>query len=1082
MGSGYGWEELEQAEIDEASPEHEQHLTPGKHTLTDGHRRQMPLSPGKRTLTGHIRRKPAAAGAISDAAGDAVAAAQSSAGRPLPSQLRDDLEGAVGTPLDDVRVHTGSASDEAARSIDARAYTHGRDIHFASGTYQPDSHDGRQLIAHEVAHTAQGGGTASATPELGAVDDPAEAEADRFAGAFARGEQPDRPVQASPGIGRQVIRREVRMPEDHIEGTPPDKALSADDRARLENAQHMLTKAKQTLSSIQRAINNFNSNGASSLSSVGATFRSTTGMYDAAYQSHKLLVQRVAEYAAIEEAMLGILVSAAMNFIIPGAGAFLGTVEGASGALEAGVTALSSMADFARGKALAPVTGGVNRALGLGGVGAALDQPWANKLDFYKEFQKAWKKQATIMPFAGHIGSGLAAVAKVKTKVDLMLNNGKTLKESPKALEREAAFAADGARQCDGAQSQLKKAVSEAEKMAQAATATKPQSQDAVEREIWIKWLSQLPNDNLDTMDRDRIENKLRRLDIWSRLGIDIGDWFSDNEQLKAKASARAVEMILAHRGQELRVPNAHDFHHTSMGGDLSDVTYKVDQSSTYFGTDGRGFVFDARAFGDIGDDILWEVKGIDAGAKKLIRDGKIVALVRTTEEWEKPKKDEDKEAEPADVKFEPDKIKADAPKNETLSAKDRELLANAKKMLDRADANLGKVEGGLATFSGQSLGDLQAVENVFQRTCNLYEIARHEQEMTLRSAGQIGAVQQDLVKMLVGGAFANLKFSDDMKETFEQTSKWAVKGFEVLEEAFGTAKEKSMSEPVSEKMNANMAATVPGGGPDWARQLAFHQQMSEIYQAASGLARLQGHTTGARGPLTELRTEVDMMLKNGETLRLSPADIDKKAARAQNGANQLGGASSSIETSISRAAALRASAEGSAPQSEQEVLRELWIKWLSSLDLEGLDAMDQDKIENKLRKLGIWSQLGIDIGSYFSDNDQLKAHAVARAVDMLSSRRGSEVHVPSTEGHHQLSLGGELSRVTYRVAKDSPYQGKDARGYIVSAEAAGEIGDDILWSVRGVDAGARKLIRDGNVIAVVRAVAKWDQKEGESE
>ncbi len=1081
MGSGYGWDKLEQAEAEESSPAHSQHVAPGKHTLTDGHRRQMPLSPGKRTLTEHIHRRPAAGGAVSDDAAQTLAAAQTSAGQPLPSQLQGDLEAAAGTPLDDVRVHTGTASDDAARSIGALAYTHGRDIHFAAGTYRPDSADGQQLIAHEVAHTAQSDGAAAAAPEIGAVDDPAEAEADQFAGAFARGESPDQLVQPSPAVGRKVIRRQVQMPEDHIEGTPPDKALSADDRGRLENAKRMLTKASQTLATIQQAINTFNSKGASSLTSVNATFRSTTGMYDAAWQSHKLLVQRVAEYAAIEEAMLGILVSAAMSFVIPGAGAFLGTVEGASTALETGVGVLSSMADFAKGKALGGVNEGVNRALGLGGVGAALEQPWANKLDFYQEFQKAWKKQATIMPFAGRIASGITAVTTVKTKVDLMLNNGKTLKESPKALERDAAFAADGARQCAGADGQLKKAVSEVEKMAQAATATKPQSQEAVEREIRIKWLSQLPNDNLDTMDRDRIENKLRRLDIWSRLGIDIGDYFSDNEQLKAKASARAVEMILAHRGQEVRVPNAHDFHTTSMG-DLSQVTYKVDQSSTYFGTDGRGFVFDARAFSDVGDDILWDVKGIDAGARKLIRDGTIVALVRTVEEWDRPKKDEEKAPEPADVTFEPDKIKATAPKNETLSDKDRQLLGNAKKMLDRADANLGKVEGGLSTFSGQSLGDLQAVEDVFQRTCNLYEIARHEQEMTLRSAGQIGAVQQDLVKMMVGAAFSNLKFSDDLKETIDQSSHSVQAGFSVIEEAFGTAKDKAFAEPTAEAMNANMAASVPGAGPDWARQLEFHQQMSAIWQAASGLARLQGHTTGARGPLTELRTEVDMMLKNGQTLRLSTADIDKKAARAQDGATQLGGASTSIERAISRATSLRASAEGSAPQSEQEVLRELWIKWLSSLNLEGLDAMDQDRIENKLRKLGIWSQLGIDIGSYFSDNDQLKAHAVARAVNMLTSRRGTEVHVPSAEGHHQLSLDGELSRVTYRVTADSPYLGKDARGYVVSAEAAGEISDDILWSVRGVDAGARKLIRDGNVIAVVRSVAKWDQKQSENE
>jgi len=67
-------------------------------------------------------------------------------------------------------------------------------------------------------------------------------------------------------------------------------------------------------------------------------------------------------------------------------------------------------------------------------------------------------------------------------------------------------------------------------------------------------------------------------------------------------------------------------------------------------------------------------------------------------------------------------------------------------------------------------------------------------------------------------------------------------------------------------------------------------------------------------------------------------------------------------------------------------------------------------------------------------------------------------------------------------VAKDSTFFGSNARGYVVGAEAAQDISDDILWSVRGVDAGARKLIRDGNVIAVVRSIEEWDKKPGATE
>jgi len=54
-----------------------------------------------------------------------------------------------------VRVHTDAAAAQSARAVDASAYTVGRDVVFASGTYEPDTCSGRRLLAHELAHVAQ---------------------------------------------------------------------------------------------------------------------------------------------------------------------------------------------------------------------------------------------------------------------------------------------------------------------------------------------------------------------------------------------------------------------------------------------------------------------------------------------------------------------------------------------------------------------------------------------------------------------------------------------------------------------------------------------------------------------------------------------------------------------------------------------------------------------------------------------------------------------------------------------------------------------------------------------------------------
>jgi hypothetical protein len=78
-------------------------------------------------------------------------------GTPLPESERSFFEPKFGADFSDVRVHTGPEADAAARSINARAFTHGTDMVFRSGTYNPGSRRSRKLIAHELVHVVQQG-------------------------------------------------------------------------------------------------------------------------------------------------------------------------------------------------------------------------------------------------------------------------------------------------------------------------------------------------------------------------------------------------------------------------------------------------------------------------------------------------------------------------------------------------------------------------------------------------------------------------------------------------------------------------------------------------------------------------------------------------------------------------------------------------------------------------------------------------------------------------------------------------------------------------------------------------------------
>lgn len=76
-------------------------------------------------------------------------------GQPLPRPVRSLLEPRFRCDFGDVRVHTDAPAAETTRSVNALAYTVGRDIVFAPAQYAPESHDGQRLLAHELAHVVQ---------------------------------------------------------------------------------------------------------------------------------------------------------------------------------------------------------------------------------------------------------------------------------------------------------------------------------------------------------------------------------------------------------------------------------------------------------------------------------------------------------------------------------------------------------------------------------------------------------------------------------------------------------------------------------------------------------------------------------------------------------------------------------------------------------------------------------------------------------------------------------------------------------------------------------------------------------------
>jgi hypothetical protein len=78
-------------------------------------------------------------------------------GAPLNHSVLHSMQNKFGADFGSVRIHNNETSAQLSRSINAQAFTHGNDIYFNHGKYNPHTSSGGQLLAHELTHTIQQG-------------------------------------------------------------------------------------------------------------------------------------------------------------------------------------------------------------------------------------------------------------------------------------------------------------------------------------------------------------------------------------------------------------------------------------------------------------------------------------------------------------------------------------------------------------------------------------------------------------------------------------------------------------------------------------------------------------------------------------------------------------------------------------------------------------------------------------------------------------------------------------------------------------------------------------------------------------
>lgn len=104
-------------------------------------------------------------------------------GKGLDKKAKKEMESGFGSDFSNVKIHTDANAIQMSQELGAQAFTNGNDVYFNEGKYNPNSKDGKHLLAHELTHTIQQTGAVqkSVDPNASASED---LESARFKGDY----------------------------------------------------------------------------------------------------------------------------------------------------------------------------------------------------------------------------------------------------------------------------------------------------------------------------------------------------------------------------------------------------------------------------------------------------------------------------------------------------------------------------------------------------------------------------------------------------------------------------------------------------------------------------------------------------------------------------------------------------------------------------------------------------------------------------------------------------------------------------------------------------------------------------------
>jgi hypothetical protein len=424
------------------------------------------------------------------------------------------------------------------------------------------------------------------------------------------------------------------------------------------------------------------------------------------------------------------------------------------------------------------------------------------------------------------------------------------------------------------------------------------------------------------------------------------------------------------------------------------------------------------------------------------------------------------------------DKPPAPADKH-ALNPKDTTRLDNAKRLIDLAKVAKDSALKALSAYSAEAPGLLTGLKANADKNLEMYKAAANQANYIISEAKEIAKIQDEVLMQIIGAALGGLGTA------LEPISEHAAQSYEGLKTAYGELSDFGLG-TLADKSGASGGAKgamgmgtgdSPGGAVEdpSVQELAFYKSFSELHAKSTQLLGVSVEVAKISEPIGKVTEAIAGMRDAGKTRSDYPVEkVDKDAATLESASRKLAAAAPGITKILAELKSVSTQATVSAPKDAMEVEKALWKAWAAGLSVKDSDVLDLDKIENYLKKIGIWAELGIDRGDWFSTDEERLAIAAASAQQMVLQHRGEAVEFTRGRfGFSTIRLDGIPGAPDLPATLDpsSKVFTNKVRAVVIDARTIGTLEPELVEKTAGTKATvAEYLLKTGAIQVILRS------------